>query len=635
MATGPLSGALHHLRRAAVLLEGKTDGQLLESFLARRDEAAFEALVRRHGPTVLGAVRRVLRDSHDAEDAFQATFLVLVRKAAAVGRKELLGNWLYGTAYRAALEVKAARRRSRAIPLSGRPEPEAPAAGAGDDLRPLLDRELSRLPEKYRAALVLCYLEGRSRREAARQLGIPEGTLSSRLATARQKLAGRLARHGLGALAGGLAALSAGTASAAVPAPLVVATVTAAAAVAAGGVAPPGAAALTEGVLRAMTQTRRMTAVAALGAACLLACGALVLGHARPAPAPQVAQDRPPSRFLQSDHWVASVAWAPDGKALGTVTFDMTADGPLLPAPDVRATAVRLWDVRTGGVKRTLADDALKPRTKEFRWWRFLAFSPDGKTVAAASDGAGDGTHGGAVVLWDAETAKRKHTLMEATLVRCLTFSPDGKTVVYGSGGEEVVKLWDARTGKLQRSLKKRTDDSYQVFEVAFTPDGKTLATFGQTGGGAAAVCDVTLWDAETGALLRELPKADLQSSGLQPCLAFAPDGRTLAAAGQELRLWDVRTGEVKPAPDLGPGKWWLVAFSPDGRYLAAGGERDKGPAIALWDVRSGKLTATLKGHTRRIWSLAFSPDGKTLAAGGEDGRINLWDFDGRATEAK
>jgi WD40 repeat protein len=375
-----------------------------------------------------------------------------------------------------------------------------------------------------------------------------------------------------------------------------------------------------------------MAAAAVLGAVCLFAGGAIVLGHARPArraPAPQLPQDRPPSRFLQSDHWVRAVAWSADGKTLGTVTHDMTEAGALLPTPEVRRTAVLLWDLRTGGVKRTLADDAFK-LGKDFKWWHYLAFSPDGKTVAAAGDGAGGRTHASGVTLWDAETGKRKHTLGEGTLVRCLTFSADGKTVAYGCGGEEVVKLWDARTGKLRRALKKSTNESYQVFEVAFAPDGKTLATCGQTGGGAEAFCDVTLWDAETGALLRALPKSDIQSNGLRPCLAFAPDGKTLAAAGRDLRLWDVRSGEAKPAPDLGPGQWWLVAFSPDGKSLAAGGARGKEPVIALWDVRSGKLAATLKGHTRRIWSLAFSRDSKTLAAGGEDGRINLWDFDDR-----
>src|SRR4051794_21714745 len=180
MATGQSNGVIRHLRRVALLPDGggMTDAQLLECFLTARDEAAFAALVRRHGPMVLGVCRRVLRHDHDAEDAFQAAFLVLARRAATIRQRELLGNWLYGVAYRAALEVRA-RRRPRERQVSDMPEPRvADGADVGAELRPVLDEELNRLPEKFRVAVVLCDLEGRTRREAARQLGIPEGTLS-------------------------------------------------------------------------------------------------------------------------------------------------------------------------------------------------------------------------------------------------------------------------------------------------------------------------------------------------------------------------------------------------------------------------------------------------------------------------
>src|SRR5205085_648735 len=174
----------------------------------------------------------------DAEDAFQATFLVLIRKAASLAQRELLGNWLYGVAYRTALDARAAaaRRRARERQVSPMPEPEARnSADVWHDLRPLLDQELNRLPDKYRVAVVLCDLEGRTRRDAARQLGIPVGTLSGRLTMARQMLAKRLARHGL-ALSGGMltAALSQGAASACVPTALMASTLEAATAVAAG-----------------------------------------------------------------------------------------------------------------------------------------------------------------------------------------------------------------------------------------------------------------------------------------------------------------------------------------------------------------------------------------------------------------
>jgi RNA polymerase sigma factor (sigma-70 family) len=250
MPSNRLREALEHVRRAlAPAGGGLTDAQLLTRFVAERDEGAFAALVDRHGPMVLGVCRRVLRDHHDAEDAFQATFLALARKALSLRRREAVAGWLYEVAYSAAVEAGRARaRRGRERQVGDMPHPEVQPTEP-PDWRPVLDRELAGLPEKYRAAIVLCDLEGRSRREAARQLGLAEGTLSSRLATGRRMLAERLSRAGVvlsgGALAG---ALSQGVASAQVPAALVSATAQAAA----GGVAAsPPAAALMGGVVRA------------------------------------------------------------------------------------------------------------------------------------------------------------------------------------------------------------------------------------------------------------------------------------------------------------------------------------------------------------------------------------------------
>src|SRR5262245_43708802 len=139
-------------------LEG-SDAHLLERFVRRRDEDAFATLMERHGPMVLGVCRRVLRDPHDADDVFQATFLVLVRKAASLRRPERLGNWLYGVAYRIALQARAgaARRRARERPVEDMPAVAPVDAKVWDELRPLLDEEINRLPEKYRCPVVLCY----------------------------------------------------------------------------------------------------------------------------------------------------------------------------------------------------------------------------------------------------------------------------------------------------------------------------------------------------------------------------------------------------------------------------------------------------------------------------------------------
>jgi RNA polymerase sigma factor (sigma-70 family) len=249
----------------------RTDGQLLEDYLSRHDEAAVAALVRRHGPMVWGVCRRVLHNHHDAEDAFQATFLVLIRKAASVVPREMVGNWLYGVARQTALKARvvAAKRQARERQVKGMPEPAVmPEPGLRHDLGTLVDQELSQLPEKYRVAIVLCDLEGRTRREVARQLRIPEGTLSSRLKTARSKLAKRLARHGLHVSGGGLAVvLSRKAASASVPTSVTSSTIKAVTLVASGQAAAGEAisvkvAALTEGVMKAMLFTKLKAAIA-------------------------------------------------------------------------------------------------------------------------------------------------------------------------------------------------------------------------------------------------------------------------------------------------------------------------------------------------------------------------------------
>jgi RNA polymerase sigma factor (sigma-70 family) len=271
MATAQMNGAIPHLRRVALLQNGAglTDGQLLECFLTRREEAAFEALVRRHGAMVLGVCRRVLQNAHDAEDAFQATFLVLARKATTLQLRAAVGNWLYGVAYHTALKARAAtlRRRAKEAEVRSMPWREARTEPIERDWQPLLDHELSRLPDKYREPVVLCDLEGKTRKEAARQLGIPEGTLSGRLTTARRRLAKRLARQGWALSAGALTvALSQSAASACVPMPLALSTAKAATILAAGGTAAgiisAKVAALTEGVMKAMLITKlKMTGV--------------------------------------------------------------------------------------------------------------------------------------------------------------------------------------------------------------------------------------------------------------------------------------------------------------------------------------------------------------------------------------
>jgi RNA polymerase sigma factor (sigma-70 family) len=239
---------------------GQTDRDLLECFRDRRDEAAFTALLQRHGPMVLAVAHRLLGHAQDAEDVFQATFLVLVRKAAAIRRTDCLGPWLHRVALRTALEARTrrTRRRAREVPMKIPPDPAARPTVARAELREVLDEELNRLAAKYREAIVLCELQGRSRAEAAEVLHIPEGTLSSRLATARKYLARGLARRGLGLPAVALGACLAGNLEAHPAAALVSATAQSAVQMARGGaaVASPEVLSLVNGVLKAMFLTR-------------------------------------------------------------------------------------------------------------------------------------------------------------------------------------------------------------------------------------------------------------------------------------------------------------------------------------------------------------------------------------------
>src|SRR5215213_5072040 len=218
---------LDHLRRAVLLGDAETDGQLLRRFLSYRNDIAFEALVRRHGPMVLGVCRRVLRDAADADDAFQATFLVLVRKAGSLRAPDRLAGWLYQVAYRTAKKARALRlaRARREGELFDVPAGEPPAEVVWRELRPVFDAELDRLPDRLRLPAVLCLLEGRSKAEAARALGWPEGTVAGRLQRARERLRARLVARGLTLSAGAFAAaLFEGAGSAGVPDRLIAST---------------------------------------------------------------------------------------------------------------------------------------------------------------------------------------------------------------------------------------------------------------------------------------------------------------------------------------------------------------------------------------------------------------------------
>jgi enediyne biosynthesis protein E4 len=322
MNRGTLTDLVRHLQRVTrhPSAPDLTDGELLERFRAHREEAAFAVLLQRHGPMVLGVCRRVLGNADLAEDAFQATFLVLVRKALSIRKRQSVASWLYGVARRTSLKARTQEMRHRSEEL---PPADVPASAPDDvtlrELRAILDEELARLPEKYRVPVVLCYLEGKSHEQAARELGWPRTSLSTRLGRARTLLQRRLTRRGLALSLGLLGALLGAEASAAsVSARLLIAATRAAVLVAAGkaaaGVVSSQAAALAEGVARAMFMSQMRVRLVLLLVLGLFVTGAGLLEHgalmawppaatAEPADPPaQPPKERGPDSFVDVTH---------------------------------------------------------------------------------------------------------------------------------------------------------------------------------------------------------------------------------------------------------------------------------------------------------------------------------------------
>jgi RNA polymerase sigma factor (sigma-70 family) len=647
MAATHLNTVLRHLRNL-----GAKDGagrvhdcHLLDRFITQRDEAAFEALVARHGPMVQNVCRHVLHDQSAIEDAFQATFLVLVRKASSIRKGELLANWLYGVAYRTAAraKVEAARRRVRESAAPARQQADPLDEITVRELFAVLEKEVYRLPARMRAPLVLCYLEGKTHTDAARQLGCSLATLDRRLGRARDLLRTRLARHGL-TLSVALipVILASGPASASVTTALAVSTVKAAALLAVGqtpvGAVSRQALLLAEGMVKTMAVAKTKLVALLLFVLGVLGAGISLAGYhqlaAQPPPLPEAALAQPadgarpdaaphqPSDIhgdplppeaitrlgtvrFRPGGYIDSIAFTPDGKRLVSHNGSWTGSG------------VNVWDPTTGKELGRCA-----PSANDLIVAALLA--PDGESVVTL------------------EYLERKHfvrvrDLADLKVTRAFPvgymnsprLTPDGQWLIAlaGNGDEVTVEVWDLQEGKQVRSWNAHKG---HVWTIELSGDGKTLATGGMDK-------TIRLWDVATGKLVREIDG----SPNVISKVAVSRDGTLVASLGSTeikhgaftsfpwvncIRIWDAATGKELRQLHMdakggqpSPPAFSMVAFAPDGKTLLTAGNDG---ACRVWDAASGKERRQIPLGTPGLTTLAFTADSKTVAVASNSIRL-------------
>ncbi len=624
MHTSTLHGVLDYLRKltAPARPHDLSDTELLERFRLRREEAAFTLLVQRHGPMVLNVCRRILGDVHQAEDAFQATFLILVRKAGTIRRQQSLGGWLHRVASHLALRTRAQTVRRQSCErqfLALATQDDGCDTLATAELRTALDQEIARLPDKYRMPLVLCYLSDKTHEQAAVELGWPKSSVTARLARARELLQRRLQHRGFTVPAGLLAALlTEQSANAALPSLLTLSTVRLAMQALTGEtLEATSAAALASSFIKG-TSALKLGAMLTL----LAALGFVAAGYRLAVPAPPSPPEQPSPNVQAFDEPRAA---KPEPRRPRVDLFgDPLPDdavarmgssrlrhpglrGLLFSSDNKRLLSssngdVRIWDTATGKLLRRF-DLAERHKQTSCRWLgdHFICVDVDAQWITT-------------VQILDTATGQVRRTvrIKEPTTVNNCPLSPDGKCLAVAHQKE--IRLYDTTTGQtLQRIAFEGI-----AWSIAFAPDGKSVA-FNDLSD------TIYLHDTATGKLLRELK----QSGDTTLHLVFSPDGRFLASLPQskaaqkgEVSIWSVKDSKevhrwTHPFP-----KAMSAAFSPDGKRVAVGGARG---GMVLRDVETGKEVRRFSPHGG-IHVIAFSSDGRMLATASPGGVIRLWD---------
>jgi RNA polymerase sigma factor (sigma-70 family) len=656
MAPTQLHTLLEHMRQLLVAghVADLDDGQLLQLFARTRDEQAFVALVQRHGPLVHSVCRRVLGAGPDLDDVFQATFLVLARKARSIRKLASVGSWLHGVALRLAVHLKGQRGRRREGSLDGTAVPDEDRGGdpvaraALKEMAAVLDEEVQRLPARYRDAVLLCHLEGLSTAEAAARLGCPTGTLKCRLVKARELLRGRLARRGLGLSVTALTVLAAESAAAgASPELLRTAAV-------AGAACPPPTATRAALLAQRLLRPSPLTRPALLAALVVLA--AVGLGWAfRPDPAPPAAAQTAATEQAAARDRRGDALPAGARQRLGTTRWrhgGVTGFVAFLPGGQRVLSAAddglfRLWEYPSDKEIRQFGPALAADRRHPVNFGESglpAAVTPDGKVVACYFEG-------GNIRLYDVATGKELHRFKDTTnrlgqtANGALAFCPAGRLLAVRQF-DGSIRVWDWAVAREVGHFNLPPPDGGiggGNARLTFTPDGKMLTGLVLELADGKIRYRFRMWDPQSGKVVQTLSLGDGLPNLSPP--VFSPDGKTLVfdAFDGTIRLLDTRTGQEirRFAVDLGSGEH-AMSFSGDGATLFT--RAFSRVEVDVWDVATGKSLRRLgpggvwdpfrNFYHQYIAAPALTPGGDVLAVAGLDHGLHFLSVAGDKQEA-